>query len=44
MFHKVLKNKEKIEKLQTFNLFYFLGKNVVGDDGFQNKFVYQPIF
>ena len=30
------KNREKIEKLQTFAFSYFLGKNVFGDDGFQN--------
>ena len=36
------KNKEKIEKLQTFDLSYFLGKNSFDDDGFQNMFVYQP--
>ena len=38
------KNKVKIEKLQTFNLSYFLGKNFSGYDGFQNTFVFQPTF
>ena len=27
--------------LQIFDLSYFLGKNVFGDDGFQNRLVYQ---
>ena len=36
------KNKEKIEKLQTLDLTYFLGKLFLGDNGFQNVFVYQP--
>ena len=27
--------------LQIFDLRYFLVKNVFGDDGFQNRFVYQ---
>ena len=35
------KNKERIEKLKMFDLSYFLGKNVFGDDVFQNVFVYQ---
>ena len=35
---------EKIEKLQTLNLNYFLGRYFFDDDGFQNMFVYQPIF
>lgn len=30
--------------MPTFDLIYFLGKNVFGDDGFQNVFFYQPIF
>ena len=33
-------NEEKIEKLKTFE-FFFIGKNIFGDD-FQNTFVYQP--
>ena len=28
-------------KLQTHDLSYFLGKNVVVDDGSQNMFIYQ---
>ena len=32
------------KKLQTFDLSCLLGKNVFGDDGFQNIFVYQPTF
>ena len=35
---------EKIEKLQTFDLSYFLEKNFFGNDGFQNMFGYQPRF
>ena len=35
---------EKIEKLQTLDLNYFLGRYFFDDDGFQNMFVYQPIF
>ena len=27
-----------------FDLSYSLGKNLFGDDGFQNLFFYQPIF
>ena len=30
--------------MKTFDLSYFLGKNVFGDEGFQNMFVYQPVF
>ena len=35
---------DKILKLQTHDLSYFLGKNFFGDDGSQNMFVCQPIF
>ena len=38
------KNKEKIKKLQTLDLSYFLGKLFLGDNGFQNMFVCQPKF
>ena len=39
----VLKVEEdKVVRLQTFDLIYFLGKNVLGFDGFQNMFIYQP--
>ena len=31
-------------KLQTHDLTYFLGKNFLDNDGFQNMFVYQPTF
>ena len=41
---RTIRNEEKIEKLQTFDLSYFLGKIVFGDDGFQNMFGYQPTF
>ena len=41
---RAIKNEEKIEKLQTFHLSYFLGKNVFGDDGFQNIFAHEPTF
>ena len=34
---------DKIVKLQTHNLSYFLGKILFGDNGSLNKFVYQPI-
>ena len=33
---------DKIVKLQTHDLSYFLGKNFFGDDGSQNMFAYQP--
>ena len=33
---------DKIVKLETRDLSYFLGKNFFCDDGFQNIFVYQP--
>ena len=35
---------KQIEKLQIFDLIYFLYKNSFGDDGFQNMFGYQPTF
>lgn len=38
------KNKEKIQKLATFDLSYFLGKTFLDDDSFKNKFSYQPTF
>ena len=38
------KNKEKIQKLATFDLSYFLGKTFLDDDGFKNKFAYQSTF
>ena len=31
---------KKIEKLKTFDLNYFIGKDTFGDKGFQNIFVY----
>ena len=34
----------KIEKLATLDLSYFLGKSFFGDDSFQNMFAYQPTF
>ena len=39
-----IKNQEKNEKLQTFDLSYIFGKNFFGYDDFQNMFVYQPAF
>ena len=41
LHHNVLKNNENIEKLLAFDLVYFLGKIVFGDDGFQNMCFYQ---
>ena len=41
---RAIKNEEKIEKLQTFHLSYFLGKHFFGDDGFQNMFAHKPTF
>ena len=35
---------DKIEKLETNDLSYYLSKNIFGDDSFQNMFVYQPTF
>ena len=34
--------KDKIARLQTFDLSYFHGKNFFGDNAWQNIFVYQP--
>ena len=39
-----MENEEKIKKLKTFDLNFFLGKNIFGDDVFQNMFIYQPAF
>ena len=36
----LVKNEESIEKLQTFNSSFFLGKIFSDDDSFQNKFVF----
>ena len=33
-----------MKKLKTFDLSYFIGKNIFGDDGFQNMFAYQVKF
>ena len=41
---RAIKNEEKIENLNIFDLSYFIGKNIFGDDGFQNMFIYQPRF
>ena len=35
-----IKKEEQITKLQTFDLFYFLGKNLFGNDGFPNHSFY----
>ena len=40
LFHKVVTKLIKLEKLQTCDLSYFLGKKYFGDNGFQNMFVY----
>ena len=37
-------DQDKIVKLETNDLNYFLGKKFFGDDGSQNMFVYQPTF
>ena len=34
----------KIVKLKTYDLTYFLGKNIFSDQGSQNMFVYQPTY
>ena len=31
-------------KIKTYDLHYLIGKNIFGDDGSQNMFVYQPTF
>ena len=36
------KNKEQVKNLETFHLSYCLGKNFLGDVGFQTMFFYQP--
>ena len=38
------KNDEKMEKLQTFNLYNFLDENYFTDDGLQNNLTFQLIF
>ena len=38
------KNREKIEKLQTFDLSYFVGKTYFDYDGSQNYLIFQPVF
>ena len=37
------KNREKIKKLQTFDLTYFNGECYFNDDGSQNYLIYQPV-
>ena len=39
---KLKAEQDKIVKLQTHDLSYFLGKIFFGDDGSQNMFFYQP--
>ena len=39
-----IKNEEKIENIQTFDLSCFLCKTFFGDNRFQNVLVYQPTF
>ena len=39
---KLKAEQDKIAKLETNDLSYYLGKNIFGDDGSQNMFVYQP--
>ena len=38
---ELIAEQDKIVKLRTHDL-SFLGKSFLGDDGFQNMFVYQP--
>ena len=38
------KNKKKVEKLQTFDSNYFLGKSHFEDDKSKNYLVFQPVF
>ena len=35
---------DEIMKLEAFDLSYFHGKFLFGDDGFQNVLIYQPTF
>ena len=37
-------SREKIAKLQTFDLSYFIGKNYFLDDGSKNYLIFQPIW
>ena len=37
-------SREKITKLQTFDLSYFIGKNYFLDDGSKNYLIFQPIW
>ena len=39
-----IKNEEKIEKLQTFHLSFFIGKSYFSDDGSQNFLMFQPFY
>ena len=41
VWQRFIKNGDKIEKLKTFHLIFFLSKIFFGEDGFQNMFVYQ---
>ena len=40
----MIKIEKKIEKLQTLDSSYFLGKSHFEDDGMQNYLVFQPAF
>ena len=41
---RAIENKGSIKRLIIFDLSYFLGKSFFNDDGFQNMFLYRPIF
>ena len=38
------KNREKIKKLQTFDLSYFIDKSYFDDDSSQNYLIFQILF
>ena len=39
---KLKAERDKLAKLETYDLSYFFDKNIFGDDDSQNMFVYQP--
>ena len=41
---KLKAERDKLAKLETYDLSYFFDKNIFGDDDSQNMFVYQPTF
>lgn len=40
----LLKNKEKVKKLETFDLSFFIGKSYFTEDGSQNYLIFQSIY